>query len=61
MGEHSEGLEVAAIFRMNLLLEMGSDLPSLVWVRKEASESGLKEEAVIDLPGGRVVWVGTRS
>lgn len=58
MAKEGEGLQTAAVFQMNLLLEMGSDLPSLDWVRKEAEAVGFKEEALLKLPGGRVAWVG---
>ncbi len=58
MAEEGEGLQTAAVFQLNLLLEMGSDLPSLDWVRKEAETVGFKEEALLKLPGGRVAWVG---
>jgi trans-aconitate methyltransferase len=60
MGEQTESLELAAVFRMNLLLEMGSDLPALTWIRDEAKTAGIKEEAVLELPGGRVAWIGAK-
>lgn len=61
MGEEGESLNISNIFRMNLLLEMGSDLPSLSWVRKQAEALNIKEEKTIELPGGRVAWIGVRA
>lgn len=48
------------IFRMNLLLEMGSDLPTMEWIQKTAKDFELNEKNIIKLPGGRVAWVGEK-
>lgn len=48
------------LFSMNVFIEIGGDNPGLAWLRSQAKEAQLVEQAVLPLPGGRTLWTAVR-
>jgi C-methyltransferase len=60
MGEEGEEKLLADIFRLNMLLEMDSDLPTREWLDERAQEFNLAPELFIKLSGGRRAWIARK-
>jgi 2-polyprenyl-3-methyl-5-hydroxy-6-metoxy-1,4-benzoquinol methylase len=60
MSEREENKELSNIFRLNLLLEMGSNLTSIQWLREVSTDLHLAEERIIELVGGRAAWIARK-
>lgn len=52
----SDASMVGDIFALNLLLEMGSDMPTRSWLHSVLPTLGLVVQREIELPGGRVAF-----
>ena len=51
---------LSSIFTLNLLVELGSDNPKQAWVSHIAKQMSVVPTKIVNITGGRVLWIGRK-